>query len=217
MEKQISYKLVDTAGQITAVVLGEIKRIDRARVSNRLMGNDPKIEQVVFASRNKIQTMGNELCINGSLAGAYLLDKKYVLISGVNKFVKFQKQMSAESIRFPLNILKMKRKNIILFNGIVYIISNNNQVFNKEFLKNLTAKYKVPASGAVSFRGNKIKPLIYVMATNSLIWENACGSGSLAYSIYSGCSKILQPSGQIISITKNKISFTIKVPVKIVE
>lgn len=78
-------------------------------------------------------------------------------------------------------------------------------------------KYNVPASGIIKYRANKITPIVYVKNTNSLVWENACGSGSLVYSIYSSYSKIIQPSKQEILVKRFKKSFTIKVPVKIVE
>lgn len=90
MDKNIKYKLIDTAGQITAVVFNSFKENNLALISQKLMQGNKMIEQVVFTSKNKIQTMGNELCINGSLAGAYLMNKKELKISGVNKPVKFK-------------------------------------------------------------------------------------------------------------------------------
>lgn len=89
LNKNINYKLVDTAGQITAVVFDVLRRRRYAFVSKYLMNLDKRIEQVVFIEKNRIQTMGNELCINGSLAGAYLLKQPKLEISGIDQSVKF--------------------------------------------------------------------------------------------------------------------------------
>lgn len=188
--------LVDTAGQITAVVFGETKTSDFASVSKKLMKSSEKIEQVVFFSENRIQTMGNELCINGSLAGAFLLQNKALQISGLDKPIEFTKSRKFISVKLPLNLILSQKENIILMQGIVYLISNDQSIVNKMFLKKLAGEYNVPASGIIRFKSNKITPIVYVKNTNSLVWENACGSGSLAYSVYSGYFKIIQPSGQ---------------------
>lgn len=214
---KIYYKLVDTAGQITAVVFDILKTNRYAYVSNYLMGFDNRIEQVVFIEKNRIQTMGNELCINGSLAGAYLLNNSMLEVSGLNKRIKFNKTKEFISSKFPLNLIVSKKDNVILLQGIIYLVSNNETKINKTFLRKLANKYDVPASGIIKFKSNKITPIVYVKDTDSLVWENACGSGSLVYSIYSNLTKIVQPSGQVIRIKMNSKSITIKVPIKIVE
>lgn len=215
--KNINYKLVDTAGQITAVVLGEIKRDNQSSISKDLMNFDSKIEQVVFIERNKIQTMGNELCINGSLAGSYLSDSSVIEISGLNEPIKFIKQKRYISARFPINIVQNKIRNIIQLTGIVYKISNNKKFANKTYLNKLANEYKVPASGIIFFDKNKITPIVYVRDTDTLVRENACGSGTLAYFLFSGYTKIKQPSDQFIEVEIFKKYITIKVPVKIVK
>jgi len=215
--KNINYKLVDTAGQITAVVLSEIKRDTQSSISKDLMNYDSKIEQVVFIEKNKIQTMGNELCINGSLAGAYLSDNSIIEISGLNESTKFIKQKSYISARFPINIVQNKVRNIIQLTGIVYIISNNKKLANKIYLNKLANKYNIPASGIIFFDKNKITPIVYVRDTDTLVWENACASGSLAYFLFSGYTKIKQPSNKFIEINILKKYITIKVRVEIVK
>lgn len=214
---KINYKLVNTAGQITAVVFGELRRNRYVAISNYLMGLYNEIEQVVFIEKNRIQTMGNELCINGSLAGAFLLDNSILEISGLDKPIKFTKNNRFISAIFPSNLVVSKKDNLILLQGIVYLITNDETKISKLFLKKLAKEYKVPASGIIKLKSNKITPIVYVNDTDSLVWENACGSGSLAYSIYSGLTQIIQPSGKIIKIKRNLKSFAIKVPVKVVK
>lgn len=215
--KNIKYKLVDTAGQITAVVLDDVGNDKKSILSKDLMNQNNIIEQVVFLKDKQIQTMGNELCINGSLAGAYLSTQLVLKISGLDKSVKFTKTKIYISANFPTVLVIKTINDIVLLQGIVYLISNDDAKINKLLLRKLAKKYNVPASGVIKFNGNKITPIVYVLDTNSLVWENACGSGSLAYSIFTGLSKIIQPSGQIIIIKKNQKSFTIKVAVKIIQ
>jgi hypothetical protein len=217
LNKNINYKLVDTAGQITAVVFNVQNRKEYPPVSNYLMGFDSRIEQVVFVEKGRIQTMGNELCINGSLAGAFLLKQSKFNISGISPSVVFVQKDGEISIKIPINILQIKDTNIIKLTGIVYKISNNKRVGNKAYLKRLANKYSVPASGMIFYEQNRIQPLVYVKKTDSLVWENACGSGSLSYFIYSGINEVVQPSNKTIEIYKIGKYFTIKLQAKIVE
>jgi len=217
LTNNINYKLVDTAGQITAVVFSEIKRNNQSSISKDLMNSDSKIEQVVFMEKNRIQTMGNELCINGSLAGAYLSGNSVIEISGLNEPIEFIKQKRFISAKFPLNILQKKIKNLIQLTGIVYKISNNKRFSSKSYLSRLANKYQVPASGQIFFDKNRITPVVYVKETDSLVREKACGSGSLAYSLFSGYTKIKQLSGSLLEIVNTKNSFTIKSSVSILK
>ncbi len=215
--KNIKYKLVDTAGQMTAVVLDGVNNDKKSMLSKYLMNQNNIIEQVVFLKDKQIRTMGNELCINGSLAGAYLSTKSMLEISGLDEPIKFTKTKKYITANFPTDLVVKTINDTVLLQGIVYLISNDDTKINKLFLKKLAKQYNVPASGIIKFDKNDITPIVYVVDTNSLIWENACGSGSLAYSVFSGLTKIIQPSGQIIIVKKNQKSFTIKVAVKIIQ
>jgi hypothetical protein len=210
--KNIKYKLVDTAGQITAVVLDGVNNDKKSMLSKYLMNQNNIIEQVVFLKDKQIRTMGNELCINGSLAGAYLST-----ISGLDEPIKFTKTKKYITANFPTDLVVKVINDTVLLQGIVYLISNDDTKINKLFLKKLAKQYNVQASGIIKFDKNEITPIVYGLDTNSLVWENACGSGSLAYSVFSGLTKIIQPSGQIIIVKKNQKSFTIKVAVKIIQ
>jgi len=211
----IQYRLVDTAGQITAVVISAINSKKYANVSRALMSENPNVEQVVFLTSNSIQTMGGELCINGSLAGVYIANNPITNISGINQPISFQKQQSQISIRLPKSILKRRINNIIQLTGIVYIISTNKKYTTKAYLIKLAKQFNSPASGVIIPNNNSIIPIVYVKKTDSLVRENACGSGSLAYALFSGISSILQPSGKRILINKYKECFVIKSSAKL--
>ena len=60
------------------------------------------------------------------------------------------------------------------------------------------------AVGVIWYRringGVKINPVIWVKARDSLIYEEACGSGSIATSIVTGNEEIRQPTGELIRV-----------------
>lgn len=131
--------------------------------------------------------MGGELCINARLA-----------------FVSTQTtKKSKTTIKIPLKY--KKQDNIILFKGIGFIcLKKSGRSINKKYLKELAKKYKLPAFGAILYKKNKIAPYVYVKKVDSFIKETACGSGSIAFSLFSGYKNITQPTGKTINIEINK-------------
>lgn len=226
MNKEINYKLVDTAGQITAVVISAVKRSRQSFMAQKLMNGEKTVEQVVFLEKDRgryrLQMMGNELSINGSLAGAYLLSqitkrkKFYIEISGLNLPVKTASGAKNITANFPISILRKTENNVVLLSGMAYILEplpeKEGDIMQeiKKTLSDTTKSYKVPAAGIIFYKESTIKPLVYVKDTDSLVCENACGSGSLAYFVAFGYSKIKQPSGSYITISKTTKFFAIK-------
>jgi diaminopimelate epimerase len=231
MKKQPGYTIIDTAGQKTAVIAPSFPRGQQPLISKLLMTINPVIEQVAFLekftnspTRYRLQMMGNELSINGSLAGAYLLTKikstKKVnfTISGLNRQVTSTIKDDSVSIDFPASIVKNVKGNVVYLKGITYQIQRG---FPKTSLttpkqKSLLSKLATtsPAAGIIFCQKTQIKPLVYVKATNSFVWENACGSGSLAYYLITGQNKVKQSSKTVITINKNRDKLAISAPVK---
>lgn len=145
--------------------------------------------------------MGRELCINAILAFASTLKKKgRVYASGINKPIKYENKENKTTIKIPL---KYKQQgNIILFKGIGFKITNNKT--DKKSVKKLSEKYNLPAFGIINYSKNKISPYVYVKKVNSFVKETACGSGSIAFSIFSGFKSIIQPTGKPIYVEINK-------------
>ena len=48
-----------------------------------------------------------------------------------------------------------------------------------------------------------IRPVVWVRDVDNFFYEQSCGSGSIAFSKVTGLSDIIQPTGQIISVTIN--------------
>ena len=160
-----------------------------------------EVEQVGFISKNQLEMMGGELCINATLAFASTLGKRGKLkTSGIKRFVKYDNFKNQIKIEVPL---KYKQKaNVILSEGIgfVCIDKKSDKKINKKLLSNFCEKYNLPAFGAIVYEKNKIIPYVYVKETGSFVRETACGSGSIAFSIFSRYKNIIQPTGKLIRV-----------------
>lgn len=208
-------KLFLTAGGNPSLLVWDCPEALKKKIINKYLGREA--EQIGFMAEEKIPTltmMGNELCINSTLAlAAYLGKSGELLASGVNSKVKYTNSIGKTTITLPL---KFKQKdNIILFEGIGFICNKQGSKRpNKKELIELSAKYGLPAFGIILFQENQSKPYIYVRDTNSLTSETACGSGSIALSILTGFTDIIQPSGGIISVKRNSSKFQIEAKVE---
>ena len=112
--QKIKYKLIDTAGQITGVVTNPVDKNQRASLAQKIMLSDQRIEQVGFLylanigpNMSKFTMMGDELCINGTLAAGYLVSQKTGLTdfvmttSGLDNAVKISRTGNLVSATFP--------------------------------------------------------------------------------------------------------------------
>lgn len=125
MINNIPYTLIDTAGQTTAVIDVPVPRSEQPRMAKPLMKSIKNIGQVCFIEKEnklfRLQMMGNELSVNGSLAGAFYLSNKFnikkfdVGLSGLQKTAEFFDQ----SILFP-GLIKSAATDLVELDGIVY-------------------------------------------------------------------------------------------------
>jgi len=196
----MNYKLINTAGQITAVITDLIEEGKFSTIASNIMRVNPRVEQVGYLQSNQFKMMGGELSINGLIAGATLINS-WQSVNGY-QFNKFDQDKV--SLTIPSSLIQSINDNIVTLIGITYKIiegfppSMSVTKAMRDDLKSLTSS--APAAGIIFYEDNIIMPLIYVPATNTYVWENACGSGSLATALYLGISSIQQPSGMIISI-----------------
>lgn len=147
--------------------------------------------------------MGGELCINATIAAASLLGPRATMYtSGLNSPIGIINQSNTTTISC---VLPHKRiENVVVFEGIGFICENSAQKSpkkpTKKILRAYCDQYNVGAFGLIQYRGNVIKPYVYVREVDSLVAETACGSGSIAASIVTGHSDIIQPTGKSIHI-----------------
>lgn len=173
------------------------------------------VEQVGFIDTNsqipRLTMMGNELCVNATLAFAKKIGDRRGIIktSGVDSAVIFSNMGEMTSATFALKPKVIRDRSIVLFDGIGYVCSDNPVVPTQSYLADLAEEFKLPAFGIARFQGDSLQPYVYVKQTDSVIPETACGSGSIALSLITGSRNITQPTGQRINVMRNGNQFTV--------
>lgn len=213
MKAKTKYRLIDTAGQVTAVVTQVVKTDQQSALARSIMASNSLVEQVGYLQGNNFRMMGGELSINALLAAAYLLNQ-----SGQVNGYSFVTNSSTITLTLPSSLILATSDNLVRLNGITYQVIRgfprtpilSTQV-NKQ-LQDLAANSR--ASGLIYYQGSCIKPLVYVPSTNTYVWEKACGSGSLAFSLVTGIREVIQPSGQSINYQINQDNITVTATVK---
>ncbi|SDB20585.1 hypothetical protein SAMN05660653_00979 [Desulfonatronum thiosulfatophilum] len=197
-------KFLIAGGNSTALVLECPSGRRKTLVADLLQ----EVEQVGFImvddSRSpRMEMMGGEFCINASLAFASTLGPQgWIKVSGLEQPVAYKNHGGTTVITVPISW--SRQDNIILLQGIGFILLPSAQRPNmgKAFLADLCSRFSMPAFGAVLYAENRITPYVHVAAVDSFVPETACGSGSVAYSIFSGVNRVVQPSGGVIAVSQ---------------
>jgi diaminopimelate epimerase len=163
-----------------------------------------------------LEMMGGEYCINallcaGKWAQDFLNQENCILSSsGSNNLQTLTGKNNQVSLRLsPPTVLAYL--GAYAFPGILHWTEEwdvlPDDEYCRSFLQDVIKKApKQDAYGYIPYQktkaGIRIKPLIYVPATESWIFETACGSGSVAASMNAEREKIRQPSGSTIMIKK---------------
>lgn len=176
---------------------------ERDQISRELL---QEVEQVAFVITNTtipaLVMMGGELCINATLAFASTLESKGILkTSGLKDIINYSNENSLATIEIAPQF--KREQNVILLEGIGYVLYNAEEKsdIKKLDLVRRCKKHGLPAFGGILYNQNKITPYVYVDQVGSFVRETACGSGSLAFHIFSGIEKVVQPTGRVISVT----------------
>ena len=198
-------KFLIANGNETALVYDCPKK-ERKKIAVKLLN---EVEQVGFVSTKatlpKLEMMGGELCLNATLAFASTLNKSGKLAtSGLKNPIPYSNNKTT-SIKIPFK--SKQENNVVLLEGIGFILysKKDKTKITKNELAKLCEKYNLPAFGGIIYKRNKIIPYVYVAGVNSFVKETACGSGSVAFSIFSGKEKVVQPTGKTISIKNNRL------------
>lgn len=197
----------------------------------------PSSEQagLLYVDNNKLEMAGGEFCGNASAAAAVLLareQKKPTVRYRVSGFdgnvvatvtplteVSYQVRTSFAGMSYAVKNLRYENMQIKLvdMDGIVHVLIEgvfptlNYASFQRKLITDLGLS-KRDAVGVIwysqQFEKVKIDPVVWVKKVNTLYYESACGSGSIAVSLATGAAKIQQPTGQCIEvdIDKNKVT-----------
>lgn len=218
-----SYRTMDTAGQITAVITQLLSLAKLPAVARLIMDSNPAIEQVGSLRGNRFTMMGNELSINGALAAAYLLCRQQdssscrFTTSGLPDQLIGRLTKTQVAVTFPSSLIQIIKENQIFLQGIAYqVIPGLVRPVTTDRKRSQLQSFVngTPAAGTIYYQDDTIQPLVYVKATDTYVWEQACGSGSLAFSLLTGVKQVIQPSGKTINIQINKQSITVSSTVK---
>lgn len=196
------------AGGNSTLLAWNCPNSSKNKVINKYLG---KFEQVGFVEEKilpKLNMMGDELCINSTIALASQLEKSgKLLTSGIKKAIKYKN--INDNTYIAINIDYKRIKNIILLTGIGFLCTQEKNQVSKELLLKLANKYSLPAFGMIFYKKDRITPYVYVKETDSLFKETACGSGSIACALATGFKNIIQPTGEIISVSIKGNEFTV--------
>lgn len=221
----VTYQQITIAGQTTAIVTEKLDQLRRVSSAQKIMRGASFVEQVGFLDRSALpyptfSMMGEELSLIGSLAAGYkLLSGKTgqirFLSSGVSGPITVKLNRLTCNLQFPaIQVIKQKPNRVSL-GGITFQIIDRlpkDQVLltnEQELLQQML--FNSPAAGIVFYQENQIYPVVKVKKTNTLVWESACGSGSVAFYFISGCSKVVQPSGAVLTVSRENDTLQLSV------
>ena len=104
----------------------------------------------------------------------------------------------------------------VIFEGITHILLNGTGIAKKlaeQNVKEWSKELKMPCLGLMFYdaKKNRLKPLVYVESPETLVWEQSCGSGSVAeaaYLYHHGTVKDVyefsEPGGRLRVVRKGK-------------
>lgn len=220
MNQSIQYQLINPSGNITAIVIGKYPPIQKQIINQTIFLDNNQIEQIGYIyqinSKKYFEMMGNEFSANGCRAAGYcFLKGKNGQVTfnatGINSTASVinqqnQSKLVINSKSIP-QFIKMKPKifKTKLFDTTFFLI---NSLPANTVINSLITKSNENAIGIIFYQKNNIYPYFYVKSITSAIPEQSCGSGSIVLSFLINQEKIIQPSGEILTISQNPLSLT---------
>ena len=222
--KEVYFNIYNPGGNITALVINDnYNSIIKKKINDYILKEYKYVEQVGFISNNKLEMAGGEFCINALRCAIYYLStiNKNLEINILDKKIEGSINSKYVSINFEINknINEIIKNNIVNLDGISLIFLDDKD--NKKLIKDINKAYEViskkikninidsKAIGIVLIDKNSIYPFIWVKEIDTLYFETACGSASIAYALlkYKNTNKtrfvVKQPSGYDVEIKIN--------------
>ena len=195
----LSYILADPSGNTTAFVLTPVDSGQYGPVARSVMER-LGAEQVAFVHDGRMDMMGGEFCGNASRSFALWqalhaedgrslrpfsgLRQETVTVRGEETALYAAIQMPLPRRMLPLEQSPLGRCTLVEYPGISHILledyaPQDTDVANANaLLAQLSAESG--CFGLLYLSGNRMRPLVYVRDTDTLIWESSCASGTCA-------------------------------------
>ncbi|MSN95781.1 hypothetical protein F1B92_00980 [Campylobacter sp. FMV-PI01] len=222
----MKFEILIPCGNPTALVWDEnFSKTDKYEINKNLMNKFNFIEQVGFLNKIdggiKLEMAGGETCLNAIRSAAFLEmsdNTNSCIVNSCGEDYQCGKFQNLIYISNKLNSINFKflKDNQILVNlkEISHIVSfekfsfKDDDEFKKfaflELQKHGLTKFK--ACGFIICDDDLIFPAVYVRDVDTLFFESACGSGSLAVGIAKNLTKginyckLIQPSQKTIFV-----------------
>lgn len=200
----------DPAGNITLFVLDPVDREHRADMAAKLMAiSELGAEQVGFlclpqeGGDGRMEMMGGEFCGNATRAFGMLLSRRkggpaqvQVETSGCDHIVTVDVDLAAGTARAEMPLPRWAEQRtvsghagtLVHLGGIAHLVVEG-VAPSQDFFDQAEPLFRniqgLDAYGVIFLNREqqRMTPLVKVPATNSLVWEGSCGSGSLAAAV----------------------------------
>ena len=241
----VDYIVANPTGNITVLVTTPVDTGSRFEVVQEMFNKVPTCEQVGFItvinnSTIKLEMMGGEFCGNATIStAAYLASvtdlqpNQQAVINVESSGIDHQVPVIIKCLsdNSYVGTLEMPTPTITYYDGCplvkldgishLLVPAGNLSVEELETsIKRIAAELGTLALGIVQYEednnGATIVPLVYVPASDTLVWENGCASASIAVGYYrymqnnaNSNTDVLQPGGTIrISVENNRVLLT---------
>lgn len=190
------YQILIPSGNPTALVVdGLYDKDERKKINDKIMLKHSFVEQVAFLDDDfNLVMAGGEKCLNAIRCAGYYYAKKLNLdrvnIKNCNENFTCLKEEDNICVKSKTNLNVTKIDDFLYrvkLDGITHLVHTKNLNLNidelKEYSFNELKKRNLvdeKACGFMIFDGVNLKPIVYVKDIDTLFYESACGSGSLA-------------------------------------
>ncbi len=207
----IRYVLMNPTGNRTILVESPVPRKDYAKTAALLMKKQPTAEQVGFVDFTrseslKLEMAGGEFCGNASMCAGVLAVKRGL--------AKEEVALCVSGAKEPVSVKVTKNKGLVSMPGTAEVTEKKLTLEEKEYLFPVVklpgithviirprsfAKSKAKKAAAlwckqlkadslgllfVNQDFSEMTPFVYVPSPMTAVWENSCGSGSVALAAF---------------------------------
>ncbi len=236
----------DPAGNITLLILDPVSEAERREVAVRAMERFAgDVEQVGFIEKPirtadaRLEMMGGEFCGNAARSAGYWAasqscgNNECVTIecSGCSEALTVRADLKKRTAKIdmplPLKVETCKIAGVeaktVHFPGICHMVIENREPDNRltrEGIEGMMRLGGVDAAGMIYWNpeAETMRPIVYVKATDTLVYENSCASGSAAvaasrmWDVCSGCQRLrLRQPGGVLEVMCEKTPDSMKI------